>query len=48
MAVILVAMEPNVINVVMMGFLDKLSPMEDPGANWKHWLLHRLNQGIVY
>ncbi|KAL1937857.1 hypothetical protein VTO73DRAFT_12750 [Trametes versicolor] len=47
MEVVLMCIDPNVVNVVMMGFSDGPSPVEDPGAKWKHWLLHRLNEGMV-
>ena len=47
MEVILMCLDPNVVNVVMMGFSGDPSPVENPGKNWKHWLLHRLNEGIV-
>ncbi|KAI9067489.1 hypothetical protein FKP32DRAFT_1563700 [Trametes sanguinea] len=47
MEVVLMCIDPNVVNVVMMGFGDGPSPIEDPGPNWKHWLLHRLNAGLV-
>ena len=45
--VILMCVDPNVVNVVMVGFSNDPSPVESPGKRWKHWLLHRLNQGIV-
>ncbi|KAI0669543.1 hypothetical protein C8Q78DRAFT_184740 [Trametes maxima] len=48
MEVILMCIDPNVVNVVMMGFSDGPSPVEEPGKNWKHWLLHRLNEGLVW
>ncbi|KAM5537922.1 hypothetical protein V8D89_008398 [Ganoderma adspersum] len=47
MEVVLMCMDPNVVNVVMMGFSDDPSPLENPGENWKHWLLNRLNEGVV-
>ncbi|KAI0752798.1 hypothetical protein C8Q80DRAFT_1267287 [Daedaleopsis nitida] len=47
MEVVLICLDPNVVNVVMMGFSDDPSPVENPGENWKHWLLHRLNEGIL-
>ena len=47
MEVVLMCLDPNVVNVVMMGFSNDPSPVESPGKDWKHWLLHRLNEGIV-
>lgn len=47
MEVVLMCLDPNVVNVVMMGFSDDPSPLDNPGDQWKHWLLHRLNDGIV-
>ncbi|KAI0653305.1 hypothetical protein C8Q70DRAFT_640144 [Cubamyces menziesii] len=47
MAVVLMCIDPNVVNVVMMGFGDGPSPVESPGPKWKHWLLQRLNEGLV-
>lgn len=47
MEVVLMCLDPNVVNVVMMGFSDDPSPIENPGTKWKHWLMHRLNEGIV-
>ncbi|OJT08371.1 hypothetical protein TRAPUB_710 [Trametes pubescens] len=34
-------------NMVMLGFSDGPSPVEDPGPKWKHWLLRRFNVGMV-
>ncbi|KAH9846497.1 hypothetical protein C2E23DRAFT_575533 [Lenzites betulinus] len=48
MEVVMVCIDPNVMNVVMMGFSGSRTPIEDPGTNWKHWLLHRLNEGLVW
>ncbi|CDO78120.1 hypothetical protein BN946_scf184596.g2 [Trametes cinnabarina] len=49
MEVVLMSVDPSppVVNVVMMGFGDGPSSIEEPGPDWKHWLLRRLSDVVV-